>query len=245
MVKEVEIFNTIEAVKTGTLYPPYTTDPSVDMLTGFLTDDGKLLTVDVNREFSFKHIRMIYLWYAVVDLTTRTVNYTLLETKELSYENHGGPSIQIRQSSHSFDLSAVLTIPRRVNISPAVNEINIDLFTYEANISGADGTAVYGKKRLSVPFSSSLDSGYELVTSTDGWYPMGVVDYAIRDKNYSYTDYIEAGDIIFWVDGPGTGIYDSPSTMATGKLYVAQERTNESPLTEGAWVEVVEADLLR
>ncbi len=247
MVKEVEIVNTVESIKTGYSYPPYVTDASIPMLTGYLTDSGNLLTVEVNREVASKSIRLVHLWHALVDAAERKVDYTLLETKNTIVDSGAadGVILPITSSIHAFDISSVLTIPRRIGSIPTTGEITVDLFTYEANVVSCDGTALYGTKRLSVPYNSSADYDLTFPTSTDGWLPIGVIDYAVRDLNESYTAQVNIGDIVYWYTGAGDSGAPNVGELKTGSLYVAQEKTEESPAVDGKWLAVEEADILR
>ena len=220
MIREVEIRNTVESVKMGSTHPPYTTDPEVPMITGFVTNDGQSLTVDVNRELKTGHTRFVYLFYSAVDLEYKQVSYHHLDTSDMILGDTPA-------TTHEFDISSVLTIPKS---SPKIfdyTEITIDLFTYEANITDNTGTAIYGQKRLSVPYKAEMGARDQFPVSTDGWYPIGVVDYLYRDmNNIVVSDYFYKGDLVYF--------YSSLDSKEEG-IYKCLEGTSSNPLTEGFW----------
>jgi hypothetical protein len=247
MVKEVSVHNNIEMIKTGYSSPPYSNDPESDMITAYLSDEGKTLHIDVDREVPAHFLRMVHLWYANVDVAARKVEYNLLATQNPVFSSNypDGAVLPIPSSSHTFDISAVLTIPTKLDNIPPAMSLTVELFTFEANIADCNGTAIYGTKRLSVPYRSSLSSSMSLPISTDGWYPLGVVDYAARDINRVYTTSITKGDIVFWYTGDGSGSTPTVGQLKTGKLYTALQTTNYGTTTEGYWREVTEEDILR
>lgn len=230
MISEVEIRNTVESVKVGSGYPPYTTDAEIAMLTGWVTDDGQLLHVDVNREKMGAYARIVYLYYCVVDTDYRKVDYNLIHVSDPVLAD-------AEATAYQFDISSVLTIPRRTNRIVDVNEITIDLFTYEANITDCTGTAIYGQKRLSVPYSTEMDASVVFPISTDGLYPIGVIDYASRDM-LSNTTLFKKGDLVYW----STNVEDPPNP--TG-VYKALVDTMSSPDTDGMWTAATDADIMK
>ena len=249
MVKEVEIYINTSSVKTGSGFPPYPSDPANKVVSAFLTNSGKALTIDVHRKVSGHYIRFVHLWYALLDEVNNNVDYTLLESQNIissvGEDVPDGAVLTFMETSSTFDISSVLTIPRAVYQGNTNREITLDLFTYEANITSCDGTALYGKKRLSVPYKATMEPDSTLATSTDGWYPIGVIDYLARDNNGSNYEYIEEGDVVFWYDGDGLGGYPTVGQLRTGKLYVALRRNNVNSNSAADWAEATEADALR
>ncbi len=231
MVAEVEIRNTVESVKIGSLYPPYTTDPEVGMVTGWVSNNGQLLHIDVNRELVSGYARIMYLYYSIVDTDYRKVDYNLIKVADVV-------TLDMEATAYEFDISSVLTIPRRTNRVVDINEITIDLFTYEANITDATGTAIYGTKRLSVPYSSEADASVAFPTSTDGWYPIGLVDYLSKDMLVANTVIFNEGDLVYWTND------DVDPVLSTG-VYKALTTTLSGPLTEDKWIEATDEDIMK
>jgi hypothetical protein len=250
MVKEIEAFVNVESVKTGSSYPPYSNDSSIPVITGMLADAGKSMTLDVNRIMKSGYIRFAHLWYAVVDNANNVIDFIFLESKSVLTELAGLPASTVVTSfdatSYVFDVSKVAVMPKTYReLSPA-KEVVIDLFTYEANITDCTGEAIYGKKHLVVPYNAEVSPNLTFKTSTDGWYPFGVVDYQYRDVTKTYADSVEAGDIVFWYTGNDTPATDiTLGELRSGKLFIANEKTTQSPEAVGVWSEVKESDILR
>ncbi len=229
MIAEVEIRNTVESIKLGSIYPPYTNDPEVPMLTGWLTEDGQLLHLDVNRELATDYTRIIYLYYSIVDTDYRKVDYYLIQVSDAI-------TGAAEASSYEFDISSVVTIPKRTAKVLDINEITIDLFTYEANITDSSGTAIYGQKRLSVPYKTSADASVHFPNSTDGWYPIGVVDYVTKSMEYNNSDIFYEGDLVYWTEAAAR------PDVPTG-VYKALATSDNTPLTVGAWILATEKEI--
>lgn len=223
MVKEVEFQNIAETVKVGDQYVPYTTTPNLDMFSGFLSDMGKLLTVDVNREIPTAYARQVSLYFANIDFSYSKLSYVKLKSTDLLTND---PAISYVGSSHKFDLSPVLAVPQRESVMMPINDLTIDLFTYEANVTEPDGTSIY-QKRLSVPYKAVSDSSTKFAQSTDGWYVLGVVDYAIRKYGEpTMKEFFRKGDIVYWYENVmDTGLTNEPS-VALGDLWIADQDTD-------------------
>ena len=221
MIAEVEIRNTVESIKVGSNYPPYTTDPEVPMLTGWLSDEGQLLHLDINREKQGNYVRIIYLYYGIVDTDYRKVDYNLIEVSDPLFAD-------VEASSYEFDISSILTIPRRTNRVMDINEIVIDLFTYEANITDCTGTAIYGKKRLSVPYKVEMDASVMFPVSTDGWYPIGVIDYSYKDMDITNDTIHQRGDLVYWHTS-------APEPINVPGVYKCLSTGKEKPNAENRW----------
>lgn len=241
MIKEVEFQNIAETVKVGDEYVGYTTDPALDMFDGFLTDDGKTLTVDVNREIPVGHARQVTLYYGNVDFSTSRIEYVKLGSTNLLTND---PSVSYVGSSHKFDLSAVFIIPQRLATRVPINNITIDLFTYEANVVDINGDPIY-QKRLSVPYKAVGDASTDFAQSTDGWYVLGTVDYKIQDiREQPLIQYLK-GDIIYWYDSLEVNpLIDGPP-IVYGDLWIATEDVYGPPgELNNLWVIPTEEELL-
>lgn len=244
MIKELEIRNTVESVKLGSAYPPYTTDPEVPMISGYVSDSGQLMTVDINREIANRRVRQVYCYFLKVNQSYRQVEYHKVAESDFLFDPvyYNDPGGITYLSSHDFDISSVLTLPREVSVIPVTNEIIIELFTYEANITDATGTAIYGTKRLSVPYDATMDVSQSFPLSTDGIYPLGLVDYAVKNTNDVNSTSFLKNDIVYWFTGDTV---PTITQLESGALYKCLETTTSSPDTVDKWELATESDILR
>jgi len=225
MVKEVEFSNFIELFGN---YQYYTNDlDDSPVFDGALEDGGKTLNVRVNiPEISpADGKRCVFLFYGNVDFESKLVDYVKIE--------------QIAESGgiYSFDVSKVLTIPRKVYNTQGTSEITIELYTYEANI-----TTDYGTKRLSVPYSISSDTKYAYDESTDGIYRLFLVDVPTWSSTvlYNMEDVVVHDDVLYISTAdnnrgeiPGTG--DSWGTPTEEELLdFVYGTTSNTPLASVA-----------
>ena len=225
MVAEVEFRNIAEMVKVGDLYVPYTTNPKHRMFSGFLTNDGKTLTVDVNREIPVYYTRQLYLYYGNVDYSYSRIDYVSLGSTPLLTND---PSISEVGSSHKFDLSSVYSIPTRSASNVPINDVTIDLYTSEANVTDSNGDVIY-QRRLTVPYTVVGDVTATTPQSTDGWYVLGLVDYKIENISKPSKQIFFKGDIIYWYDSFAESNDPDSPPIAEGDLWIATKDTYEVP----------------
>lgn len=246
MIKELEIRNTVESVNLGSLYPAYSYDAESPMITGYVSNEGQLMTIDVNREIAADRVRQLYCYFFRTSQAYRQAEYYLIEKSDFLFDPtlYNDPGGVVHTSSHNFDISTVLTLPREIYVIPTTNELVIELFTYEANITDATGQAIYGTKRLSVPYDATMDVTQDFPLSTDGLYPIGLVDYVTRNKNQANTTTFKKNDIVYWYEGPGAGD-PTLEEVEDGALYKAAQDTTNSPDTEGHWDTTTDEDTLR
>ena len=240
MVKEVEFQNVAETIKVGDSFVPYTTEPALDIVSGFLEDDGATLVIDVNREIPVDYARRVSLYYANVDFAYSNIEYVHLGDSDLLTND---PSVSYVGSSFKFDITKVLSIPQRNFIQTPIQNIVIDLFTYEANVTDAEGNNIY-KKRLSVPYKAVGDASTKYAISTDGWYVIGIVDYKIQKiSEIAIQTLYHEGDILYWYED--TIEQQGGPTIADGELWMTTKDTVTQP-GEGNpdWVIPTEEDLL-
>jgi hypothetical protein len=176
MVKEVEFSNVVELLNSAATF--YSDGPNQPMFDGKLSNEGKSLTITVGRKLPIVTVggRMLILYFGNVDFENKLINYTELSRTDLEYDSTG-----LYNREYTFDISKVLTIPRKVYNTSGTSEITIDLYTYEANI-----TTDYGSKRLSVPYSVNADSTYTYDNSTDGLFKLVMVDFPLWNINTTY-----------------------------------------------------------
>jgi len=182
MVKEVEFSNFIELFGNYQYYTNDLDDNSV--FDGALAEDGKVLHVKVNiPEISpTDGKRCMFLFFGNVDFESKLVDYVKIN------------QVQVAGDIYTFDVSKVLSIPRKVYSTRGTSEITIELYTYEANI-----TTDYGTKRLSVPYSIESDSRYAYDESTDGIYRLFLVDVPTWHSStlYNMEDVIVHNDVLY------------------------------------------------
>lgn len=236
MVAEVEIRNTVESIKLGSAYPAYVSNPEFPMLSGYLTNQGQTLNIEVNREIASNCVRVAYLFFGVVDFNSRTIDYKILATSDPTLWATYGDNFA--GTSYTWDISSVLTIPRSVPEITSITDITIDIFTYEANVTNSTGTAIYGKKQLNVPYKIVSDPSVTYPKSTDGWYPIGVMDYAYVDISEVNTRTFYKNDLVWWYD---SNEVDNPN----GSLYLTSEDTTLRPDAVGSpWILATSNDVL-
>lgn len=187
MVKEVEFSNASEILGISENYSNAADQPLFD---GYLsTENGHTLNVITHIPLHGQAVaqRQLFLFYGNVDFDNKTINYTRLDATELDYRQ---VDQEYTDREYSFDLSTVLTIPRKIYTTGGTSEITIELYTYEANI-----TTDYGTKRLSVPYSITSDSMYQYEESIDGLYRLIMTDFDpwVSTRTYGKGDIVEVG----------------------------------------------------
>jgi len=182
MVREVEFSNFVELFGDQSHYLANVGDNP--LIYGSLADGGKTLTVNlnINNPVTAGAKRIVYLYFGNIDFESRLTDYIEL------------PDYNMVDGAYVFDLSKVLTIPRKIYNTRGTSEIVIELYTYEANI-----TTDYGTKRLSVPYSIDSSPKYEYDQSTDGIYRIYVVDIAPWNSStiYNSEDIVVHNDVLY------------------------------------------------
>ena len=187
MVKEVEFVNIIETLDKD---QEYSNSEDQELLTADLTDEGLTLNVSVHVPLLPELLaqRKVILYFGNIDIDNKLVDYIKLEEKDFDFCLNGS---EFTDKVYDFDLSRVLTIPRKVYSTGGTSEIIIELYTYESNV-----TTDYGSKSLSVPYTISSDSKYEYDKSTDGAYKLVVVDFEpwVATRTYGVGDIVSSGN---------------------------------------------------
>ena len=201
-MKEIEIRNFESQVNSGD-HPT---------LSGHLSNDGETLHVSIDRDINTGFVREYQLWYTIFDHERRTQ----------AYEYLGNDNIQLpgEEADPEFDLSPVLEIFVKRPAQITSDTIDIEIYTYEANVETA-----YGTKRLSVPYSITAFDEIGHPDSTDGVYLMKVQDYALYGAAVPYM----IGDVV----------YDSDSSA----LYRALADNTGTPVTDTDFWEALTTEM--
>ncbi len=183
MVKEVEIRPTNFSDILGQ-YFGYTSrssyeDPTRQQATGILSDDGLTLDINLNLNTTAKGFTstIFLVDYKSIDYAARTevntaITDVIVRTSDFLDLNY-----------YSIDLSEVLEIPQTYTSEILDQSINIELFTYESNVS-----TDYGTRRFSVPYTSTADLSLELNTSTDGIYTVHYANVLLWEAETQYVE---------------------------------------------------------
>lgn len=167
MVREVEIrpkhFSDIVGQIHGYVNRTTYEDPTLQKASGILSDDGNTLDISLNLNSTGNEFTatVFLLDYNTVDYSNRNIVNTALTDIKVATGN------PINLNYNSIDLSSVLQIPKPTVIDTFEQSINIELFTYEANV-----ITDYGSKRLSVPYKVNSVGDVTLNSSTDGLYTL-------------------------------------------------------------------------
>lgn len=190
MVKEVEFSNTIVTLGED---QDYSNSPDQDLFVAHLSNSSKTLNVKVRVPLTPQEqaTRKMYLQFANVDFISKEIEY--LDLAESDFD-HCTTTTQFTDKTYTFDISRVLTIPRRIYSTGSTSEITIELYTYEANI-----TTDYGTKTLSVPYSITSNTNYKYNESTDGVYRFIMVDFEpfLTTRSYGIGDIVAVNDILY------------------------------------------------
>ena len=183
MVREVEIVNSTEILEEGLNVAGL--NPSDNIITGVLSDQGKTLTFTVKRDIGIDVCRKVSLYYLVPNFEQNYVTEYEIEEKI--------PSSDVAaDTEYVFDISDVLNVFTSLTPEQLPDDtITVRLFTYEANI-----VTDYGIKTLHVPYTVSYPGKINTPVSTDGWYVLRVLDTAVWND---ITEYY-AGDIVWYTE---------------------------------------------
>lgn len=210
MEKEVEIkpkhFTDITNQIIGFNNLSLVEDATKDKMSGVLRDDGKLLDIslNINAVGSETTANLFMLDYNVIDYYNRTVSENALTDIIVKL------GIPAEQEYNNIDLSKVRTIPKPVIDTTLHESIDIQLFTYEANIE-----TEYGNKRLSVPYKVMSTLGTSIPTSTDGLYTIHFA--TVRSWNAS-SPYV-SGQIVVQGGNPYTCKVSNIGIPVTDSVY--------------------------
>lgn len=177
MVKEFELVNVASTITNG------------DGFEGTLSNNGDTLTIDVNNvaEVAGYKYQMTVL-YANIDHNNNNIEYETLLSSVLT----------TTLEDTEIDISSVKALLTFETVTVKSATINVDLFTYEANIN-----TDYGRKRISFPHKVTSDNaGYNMTTdgifivtvhqipqwSNVGIYNVGDLVY-VDDVTYMATKY--------------------------------------------------------
>jgi hypothetical protein len=215
MVREVEFSNESEILAE---LENYSNDPDQPLFEGYLEDSGQDLKIKVHIPLNGESVaqRQLFLFFGNTDFDNKTIDYIKLEESDLDFRQDGQ---DITDRVYDFDLSKVLTIPRKLYNTGGTSEITIELYTYEANI-----TTDYGTKTLSVPYSVHNDAKYEYDQSTDGVYRLIMTDFDPWTSVRTYG----TGDIV----------------VSGGALMVSNIDENTDAPTETSWSTPTDEEIL-
>jgi len=152
-------------------------DSTKQKVSGNLTDNGKKLSLKLNiNTLSSEDTATIFLLdYNLVDYTNKLVNKSALT--DLIIRVGRPPTTKY----NDIDISDVIGLPQASTYSNAYDTINIQLFTYEANVE-----TTYGSKRLSVPYKIDSDRSSVVTTSTDGLYTINFATVRLWNSTSAY-----------------------------------------------------------
>jgi hypothetical protein len=169
MVKEVEIrprqYTDIIGQFYGYTYRDAYEDATKQKFNGTLKDEGKTLDLELNINAIDDTARLeltsdiMMIDYNIIDYAQRVV--TSNEITDISVRTVSPSNLVY----NNIDLSSVLEMPQPIIQDNICEAVEIQLFTYEANV-----VEEYGEKRLSVPYKVITPSYTTLGTSTDGLY---------------------------------------------------------------------------
>ncbi len=216
MVKEVEFSNTSEILAVS---EQSANSEDQSLFEGVLKGEGLTLDIKVRVPLLSEAYakRKLFLYFCNVDFDNKTSEFYKLGETDPDFCQNGGT--EFTDKVYSFDLSSVLTVPRKVYNTKGTSEIIIESYTYEANFN-----TDYGVKRLSVPYSITSDSLYEYDKSTDGIYRMTMIDFEP------------------WVDTRSYGIGDI--VMVDGSLTLSTTDNNSDETTVlDSWSAVTDLDI--
>jgi len=211
MIEEVEFSSFLEYYSDSVFY--MTPNCNDALINGVLSEDGKILDISINIPLpegpSVSGVRKIYLYFNNIDFSSRFTDLIKLEADSVD--------------PYKYDLSRVLTIPRKVYDTRGTSELLIELYTYEANL-----TTDYGSKRLSVPYSIYNTDEYSYSNSTDGVYQLFLLDFNIWSTTVSY------------------GIGDIVASPIDGSLYKSLVDDNIAivPTDPDAWATPTDEDII-
>lgn len=176
-IKEVEVFNTIFQVEGNVLPSPD------DTVYGKVSNDGKTLSIIVDRPVPVNYVRRIVVSFMIIDLTNKTyINQDL-----------GIGLIRTYTPGDTFDvdLTPVLTIPQTYSETINATEVQLEPLTYEANIERS-----WGLQTLIYPHKLHVTGQPLFPESTDAWYQVSILDIPIWNGVNEY----KAGDIVYYDD---------------------------------------------
>lgn len=177
MVREVEISNQFELLNDDA---DYSEELGTDIFSGTLANDGKDLTINISKEMPPSGVRKLLLYHGDVDFMTQSVKYNHIE------------SVEVIDTNYTFDISSILSTPRRIADTADSVQALVQFYTYEANIS-----TDYGTKKVTVPYSTSAMLPNR--ESTDGILKLYLIDFNdwYFDISYMIGDVVVQGGLLY------------------------------------------------
>ena len=93
MVREVEFSNQLELLNDDA---EYSTKLGVEIFDGYLSNEGKTLTINVNKDAPHSGARQLLLYYSDIDFKSNSINYVFLGQSDFS-----------PQPQYTFDISSI------------------------------------------------------------------------------------------------------------------------------------------
>lgn len=172
-IKEVEVFNTIFQVEGKSLPSPD------DTVSAYLTEEGMMLTVNVDMDLPVAHVRRISVAFMTIDYQNNIFDDVILGTSE--------PLTSA--DSFTVKLNPVMQIPNPFVQNLTSVEVAVEPLTYQSNVEKS-----WGLETLTYPHRLHTSGTIAYPESTDGWYRLSVLDIPIWAGVNEYKE----GDIVYY-----------------------------------------------